>query len=380
MNKILILSAFDNYSYAVRIKYVEKYFENIGYDVSILSADFDHRNKRKYQVERKNLNYVHVRPYKKNLSIARILSHREFAQKAFKYAEKVRPDIIYVSTPPNFLFRYANMYKKKHKTSKIIFEIGDMWPETLPVSDNIKKLISPCLNIWRMLRNKYMRCADGVVFECELFYKHLRDIVAGIPSEIIYLTKDLNGKETKVSAPSLKNGLSFCYVGSLNNIFDENLTSKFLNQIALKYPVTFHLIGGGEKKNQFLKMLKNVKIIDHGIVYDETEKAEIYSQCHMALNLMKTNVFVGLTMKSIEYFAAGLPVINNIPEDTKNIVEKNGCGFNYTGDMDDVIAWLETLNDRKIDDMKNESYKIYEENFKVQVFDNKLKKLLENVI
>lgn len=65
MNKILILSAFDNYSYAVRIKYVEKYFENIGYDVSILSADFDHRNKRKYQVERKNLNYVHVRPYKK---------------------------------------------------------------------------------------------------------------------------------------------------------------------------------------------------------------------------------------------------------------------------------------------------------------------------
>lgn len=77
------------------------------------------------------------------------------------------------------------MYKKKHKTSKIIFEIGDMWPETLPVSDNIKKLISPCLNIWRMLRNKYMRCADGMVFECELFYKHLRDIVAGIPSEII---------------------------------------------------------------------------------------------------------------------------------------------------------------------------------------------------
>ena len=47
MNKILILSAFDNYSYAVRIKYVEKYFENIGYDVSILSADFDHRNKKK---------------------------------------------------------------------------------------------------------------------------------------------------------------------------------------------------------------------------------------------------------------------------------------------------------------------------------------------
>ena len=57
------------------------------------------------------------------------------------------------------------------------------------------------------------------------------------------------------------------------------------------------------------------------------------------------------------------------------------CGLLIsTWRYDDVIAWLETLNDRKIDDMKNESYKIYEENFKVQVFDNKLKKLLENVI
>lgn len=380
MNKILILSAFDNYSYAVRIKYVEKYFENIGYDVSILSADFDHRNKRKYQVERKNLNYVHVRHYKKNLSIARILSHREFAQKAFKYAEKMRPDIIYVSTPPNFLFRYASVYKKKYKTSKIIFEIGDMWPETLPVSNTIKKLISPCLNGWRMLRNKYIRCADGMIFECELFYKYLRDIVAGIPSEIIYLTKDLNGKETKVSAPSLKNGLSLCYVGSLNNIFDENLTSEFLNQIALKYPVTFHLIGDGEKKNQFLKMLRNVKIIDHGIVYDETEKAEIYSQCHMALNLMKTNVFVGLTMKSIEYFAAGLPVINNIPEDTFKIIKANQCGYNYIGDLAEAVKWIETLDDNKITVMKDNSYKVYENNFVIEILYHKLNNLLKNLI
>ena len=105
--KTLILSAFDNYSYNVRIKYVEKYFEDKNFDVTILSADFDHRNKTEYCVKRRNLEYVHVRPYKKNLSISRMISHQEYAKKAFAYAEKMKPDVIYVSTPPNFLFKYS---------------------------------------------------------------------------------------------------------------------------------------------------------------------------------------------------------------------------------------------------------------------------------
>ena len=74
---------------------------------------------------------------------------KSFSKESFKYANRYDPDIIYVSTPPNFLFKYASKYKKRHKSVKIIFEIGDMWPETLPISDNIKTIISPALFIWK---------------------------------------------------------------------------------------------------------------------------------------------------------------------------------------------------------------------------------------
>lgn len=380
MKKILILSAFDNYSYNVRMKYVEKYFEDMGYNVVILSADFDHRSKTRYCIKRRNLKYVHVRKYKRNFSIARILSHKEYAKKAFRYASIMKPEIIYIATPPNYLFKYANKYKKNNIDTKMIFEIGDMWPETLPVNNRIKKLLSPFLKAWKLLRDRYIGCGDGIIFECELFYKYLKNKIKDIPAKVIYLTKDIDGRDTFVPSPKIEKEVSFCYVGSLNNIFDENLTSELLNQIALTHSVNLHLIGDGEKKSVFLKMLRNVNVIDHGIVYDEEKKAEIYSQCHIALNLMKTNVFVGLTMKSIEYFAAGLPMINNIPEDTMNIIEKKCCGFNYAGDVYTLIDWIDSLDDKKIANMKKNSYDVYKEFFTLQVFNDKLNNLINDII
>ena len=44
--------------------------------------------------------------------------------------------------------------------------------------------------------------------------------------------------------------------------------------------------------------------------------------------MMKPGVCVGLTMKSIDYFCYGLPLINNIPGDTWQLVEEHGIGVN----------------------------------------------------
>lgn len=377
MKNAVIISAFDNYGYNVRTKYVEKYFEDKGYNVKLISSDFDHRNKKTYNVQRKNLQLVHVKEYKKNLSVDRIVSHKEFAQRAFKAAEQYEPSIIYVGTPPNFSFKYAAKYKKKHSNAKLIFEIGDMWPETLPVNKNIKAIIFPFLKIWKYLRDKYIKCADGIVFECDLFRNYLCDYTKGIPGITLYLTKDFDNNPINRTIPSVKNGINICYVGSLNNIFDSKLTSELINELAMKCKVTFHIIGDGEKKIDFLNMLKNVNIIDHGIVYDEEEKSNIYAECHLALNLMKTNVFVGLTMKSIEYFAAGLPIINNIPEDTENIIKQNECGYNLNNNIDKTVKWIMRLNDEMIANMKINSYKVYRENFTVDVFNNRFSELIE---
>ena len=69
----------------------------------MLAADFDHRHKKKYTVQREGLELIPVRQYKKNLSLARILSHRGFAIDSMRIIEKELPDLLIVGTPPNYL-------------------------------------------------------------------------------------------------------------------------------------------------------------------------------------------------------------------------------------------------------------------------------------
>ena len=128
MKRALIIACFDSYSYNVRTKYVEEYLTDENYKVEFLISDFDHRTKDTYSCQRKNVKYIHVPKYKKNMSICRMISPCIFALKVKKYLNTHIYDIIYITTPPNFLFYTLKSFKKNH----MIFEIGDLWPETFP--------------------------------------------------------------------------------------------------------------------------------------------------------------------------------------------------------------------------------------------------------
>ena len=58
------------------------------------------------------LKLINVPKYQRNLSIKRIYSHYIFS-KSFSNKKNENPEILYVSTPPNFLFLFASGYKKK---------------------------------------------------------------------------------------------------------------------------------------------------------------------------------------------------------------------------------------------------------------------------
>ncbi|HFM6525006.1 TPA: hypothetical protein ACG854_002936, partial [Enterococcus faecium] len=58
-------------------------------------------------------------------------------------------------------------------------------------------------------------------------------------------------------------------------------------------------------------------------------------KCHFGLNLFKSNTIIGLSMKSIEYFRFGLPIISNLSGDTKEIVKRYNVGINYNSTVDE---------------------------------------------
>lgn len=379
MKKAIIITAFDNYSYYIRTKYVEKYLRDKDYSIEVLAADYDHRNKKVYIAERDNLTLVHVKPYKKNLSFDRLISHYQFSKASFEYMACQNLQLIYIVAPPNILFYHANKYRKCHPETRIVFDIEDMWPETLPISDSLCKLARPGLSLWRSLRNRNLNCADAIAYECNLFKDYLSPIVKVDKQSVIYFCID-GDDAGKVVNNNIEEEISFVYLGSLNNIFDGDLTAQILNSIAERNKVKLHIIGDGESKRDFLSKLHNISVMDHGIVYDEQIKNQIFNQSNFAINIMKPTVFVGLTMKSMDYFKAGIPIINNISGDTTNLIDQYGSGYNFDGRIENLVKWIERLTTSEYHIMCQMSRKVYDDNLTRDIFYERINALLNGIV
>lgn len=381
MKKAVIVTPFDNYSYNVRIKFVEEYLQKIGYNVKILSSDFDHRNKEKYQNNRKGLELLKVPEYRRNLSLSRIQSHRIFARKSVKRALQLQPDLLYVSGPPNFLFKYFATNKSSFKGTKLIFELGDMWPETMPINGKKKTLFKFPMKIWALLRDKYIAKADFTIFECDLFKELVNTNIKEIKGGTIYLCKD--GTTMELPKEQISNEcIELVYVGSINNIIDVDLIVEISKKIAVKKKTIVHIIGDGEQRQDLISELsgKNIEVNYHGIVYDEVEKSKIYSRCSFAFNIMKETVCVGLTMKSIDYFEAGLPLINNISGDTHDLVVNNRCGYNVDRkNLDTVVEKICAVSMDEVRNMKKASRDMYDKYFSKTAFEKQFEEMMSKL-
>ena len=364
MKKAVIITPFDNYSYNVRIKYLEQYLKEDGYDSIVISSDFDHRNKCRYDAKRENLELLHVPQYKKNLSFLRIYSHYRFAKSVYKRLKEISPDFVYCSAPPNFLFKYTAGYKRKNKSAKLIFEIGDLWPETMPLNTRLKQIFKIPLGIWANLRNRNMKFADYIIYECDLFRNILSKYHANVKAETIYLAKDNFYKTAEPEYPQ-PDDFNVAYVGSINNIVDIDGIVMILAKLSESRSVKFHIIGDGENKKALLDNCRKsgIPYTDYGVIYDDTKKKEILEKCQFGLNIMKSSVVVGATMKSLEYFHWGLILINNILADTENIISEYGCGFTIfhidEKNLNEMADRISKLDKSKLLQMRKNSRKAY---------------------
>ena len=93
----------------------------------------------------------------------------------------------------------------------------------------------------------------------------------------------------------------------------------------------------GESREIFLSSAAaaGIETHYHGAIFDEAKKQSILQSCEWGINIMKQGVKVGLTMKSVEYMANGLKLINNIPGDTRELVESISIGVNVRAESDE---------------------------------------------
>lgn len=343
-------------------KFVNDYVKK-GYDVIYVTSDFDHMTKKRYYFnEYKNSKQLHVISYKKNLSISRILSHLMFSYKTFYMLLACKPELVYVEVPNNSLVKSSAKYKKINN-AEIIVDVFDMWPESMPVKTK-NMIVNRGFNIWRNFRNKNLKFADQIWIECDYYRELLSAQKINLPMETKYLT--LENAETSIETKVSEDEIDLCYLGSINNIIDISLIEKIVSELAKNKRTRIHIIGDGERKDEFLEILKqnSIEIIDHGKVYEIDKLQEIFNQCWFGVNVLREGLAIGITMKSISYFRGGLPIINTVQGDTSRFVEECNIGINV--DRHDVKSCVSRILNITKDDlacMKNNTRNLFEQKF-----------------
>ena len=321
--KITIVNCFDTYE--DRVDMLCKALRADGHTVFVVCSDWRHYQKCVRTDSKEGFILVHAKPYQKNISVTRILSHKAFAKAALQAAANTNPDILWVLVPPNYLIKEAALLKKKQPSIKLVLDFNDLWPETMPIA---KMKGSLPFRTWKSLREKYINEADLIVTECGLFKDALTQETENPQKlQILYPGRDLPEIKTDNKPPTDK--VALCYLGSIHNIIDIDKIAEIIQ--AFDTPVILHIIGGGEKKEVLVKAAENAgaTVVSHGNIYDPFEKQKIFDSCHFGLNVLKDSVFIGLTMKSIDYFAAGLPIVNTLHGDTEHFIEESKLGINY---------------------------------------------------
>lgn len=334
-----------------------------GHMVKVISSDYRHIEKNRRFSDNEDFIFLHTLAYKKNISLKRLLSHICFSWQAYKQIKDEAIDVLYIVIPPNSQVLIAKKFAKKKFNTKIIMDIIDMWPESLPVGYTDKFPFT----LWKSLRNRNLKYAHYIVTECKLYQKKLEAFLKGKNTSTVYWSKEIPEVTSCIELPS--GILQLCYLGSINNITDLDAIESLIEKLTARIPVRIKLIGAGEKKGEFVKRLSNLGVVieDLGKIYNFEQKQKVFNQCHFGLNMMKKEVCIGLTMKSIDYLAGGLPIINNVPGDTEELIEKEKIGINWK--QGENIQDILDLNQEKA---RKQAQKIYHKYFRVGDLKNQL--------
>lgn len=378
LRKVFIIS-YNNW-WEKRLCAYYQWFASNNFDVCYVTSDFNHFTKDLIDKNKlpKETSLVHVPRYRRNISIKRVFSHIVFTSKVIIKLIKEKPDVVIGSMPCNSLGFSLWIYRKIYKDKCIISDITDMWPESFPVI-SIKNKLRLLMGIWRWPRTLGINSSDFTSCECKIFADELNKYSKS-KKYVFYLYSDEYDENDYLEVVKIKNKkLKIIYLGSINNIIDIEKIEEVLVAIRKKREIEFHIIGGGATCFEFVNRMKkaNIYVILHGMVFDRKKRISILRNCHFGINIMKPSVFVGLTTKSIDYTAMGIPLINAIRGDTQEMIERYNAGFDVINHSSvDVANKIENISDECYIKMRRGARQMFLENFSDHAVRNKINKYL----
>ena len=392
-----------------------------GHDVTWWTAAWSHRRKLPRTTplltrdeEGFAVRLVAVRPYSKNVSFARLASHRDFgrtferlANESIASGQLERPDIIVASLPP-LEGPEAAARLAKRLDANLVVDLMDVWPETferlLPGPQWLRKALYPLL-FGRMAKRRQalLDAADAVSSCARGYFEVIPEATSGdkplhvchlgawlpefeppprrideIPDATTAQTAEPTAELT-VTAAAVSEGptsvsaaapLACVYAGTLEAGQDlDTLLAAARLLSAQGVAATLHVAGTGRLEPSLRAAAQTIRgscaVRVHGLL-DRGAYVRLLSECDVGLVLVKPESLVAVPYKVCDYAAAGLAIVNPLPGELERFVSEYLAGLPYTaGNGDSLARAIATLagDRRRLLDMRHGARRLAELEF-----------------
>lgn len=360
MKKILFIAHFCNDFDTIgnnRFNYMAQHLSKDN-DLTFVTTDFSHR-KKTYRNKIDNfegikIQMIHEKPYKRNISLARLYAHRTFGRNLTKYLNSIveKPDVIYCSVPSLDGAYSAIKYGRKNNI-KVIIDIQDLWPEAFQLVLNIPFIFSPM----RRMADYVYSNADILVAVSETYINRAKKVNKDADTHIVFLGTNLNQFDENVKKNQTKDVIDndkfkICYCGSLSKSYDiKCLIDAFDILLKKGYTnISLNILGDGTLRKDFesYAQTKNISVNLMGHI-PYPQMCALLSESDICVNPIIRNSAGSIINKHADYAASGIPVVNSQEsEEYRNLITKYNMGLNCNNsDPFDMAEKIEILLNNK---------------------------------
>lgn len=304
-------------------------FVRAGHRVVYFTSDFSHATKAprvlKTPVEDAGIECVLVPTpaYRSNASLARVRSHRIYAQRLFRLATSrttaERPDIVIAATPS--LSSAAAMQKVARSVGAFfVLDVQDAWPETFH-----RLLPAPLGPLGRILFAGLYRTARGLY--------RTADMVTGVCDRYAALTGRTDYARFYLGVPADESvPQSAAEAGKVRLVYAGNLGLGYdletvLAVVAQDERLTLDVAGFGPREAA-LRTRACGRVRFHGLLAVADLRA-LLCGCDVGIIPMRDDSWVGLPNKLGDYLSAGLRVVSSLHGECGTFLARAGAGETY---------------------------------------------------
>jgi len=297
--------------------------------------------------------------YQKNISIRRWINHfgeaRDFKRKAPQYP---KPDIVICCLPTLELSYSVVNFCKKNKIP-VIIDIRDLYPDVfINLFPNFLKPLAKILFYpMSLMTKKIMKEATGLTAISDTYLKwglnhakrdqHQHDGIFPLayptPEKQISPDTQFTHKFDK-----LKNKKIILYIGSFVSSIDLETVIRAASLLEKQHKDEFHFVlsGDGGYREQWESLAKGLHNVTFTGWVNFPQIHWLANRSWAGLGAYKKDALMSLPNKIFEYMSFGLPILSALKGETREFIEKNGCGLYYeAGNPESLVAAIERLND-----------------------------------